>query len=207
VTATRIIRHELPDRLFHWITALTVLTLLATAFLPILGLKFAWVAPHWIAGLVLTLAVLFHVARAMRWRRLRAMWIGAADLGDAVEFLRWNLRRPGARHPRPGKYSLAQKLFHHLILVVVLTAIVTGLMMMVRVDTPLWQRNPYWLAESVWGIVYVLHGLAALCLITLIMLHVYFALRPDKLFYTRSMLTGWITAEEQQAHHDPTRWQ
>ena len=207
MTANRILRHALPDRLFHWLTAISVLSLLATAFLPILGLKFASVAPHWIAGLVLTLAVLFHLSRALRWRRLRDMWIGAADLRDAAAFMRWNLRRPGASYPKPGKYSLAQKLFHHLILTVVLTAIASGLMMMVRIDTPLWQRNPYWLAERTWGIVYVLHGLAALCLVTLIMIHIYFALRPDKLFYTRSMLKGWITAEEKQAHHDAARWQ
>jgi cytochrome b subunit of formate dehydrogenase len=202
-----VVRHALPDRLFHWLTALSVLTLLGTAFLPILGLKFAWVTPHWIAGVVLTLAVLFHIARATSRERIRSMWIGAADLRDAVQFLRWNLRRAGVSCPKPGKYSLAQKIFHHVILVIVLTAMVTGLMMMVRIDTPFWQRNPYWLAEDTWGVVYVLHDLAALCLITLSMIHVYFALRPDKLFYTRSMLKGWITEEEKREHHDAARWQ
>jgi formate dehydrogenase subunit gamma len=42
--------------------------------------------------------------------------------------------------------------------------------------------------------------------ITLIMAHVYFALRPEKLWMTRSMFRGWISREEFLAHHDPKRW-
>ena len=39
----RVLRHALADRIFHWVTAAAVLTLLGTAFLPILGLSFSWV--------------------------------------------------------------------------------------------------------------------------------------------------------------------
>ncbi len=59
-----ITRHAPIDRVFHWITALAVLLLLGSAFLPILGLKFSWVPLHWITGLVLTVAVLFHLVRS-----------------------------------------------------------------------------------------------------------------------------------------------
>ena len=45
-----ITRHAPIDRVFHWITALAVLLLMASAFLPILGLKFSWVPLHWITG-------------------------------------------------------------------------------------------------------------------------------------------------------------
>jgi cytochrome b subunit of formate dehydrogenase len=37
----RIVRHRLPDRIFHWVMAASVLALLATGFLPILGVRFA----------------------------------------------------------------------------------------------------------------------------------------------------------------------
>ena len=90
---------------------------------------------------------------------------------------------------------------------VVLTTLVTGALMLLRIDTPWWQRNPYLLADATWGIVYVLHGLAALMLVTMVMMHVYFALRPEKLKFTRAMILGWITRREFDEHHDPERWQ
>ena len=63
------------------------------------------------------------------------------------------------------------------------------------------------LADATWGIVYVLHGLGALLLITMVMTHIYFALRPEKLLFTRAMLRGWITRREFEEQHDPERWQ
>src|SRR5438552_7321856 len=43
----RVKRHSLGARMFHWVMAASMLTLLFTAFVPILGLKFAWVEIHW----------------------------------------------------------------------------------------------------------------------------------------------------------------
>ena len=205
--AGRITRHAAVDRAFHWVTAACVLTLMATAFLPILGLTFSWVGIHWVTGLVLIAAVLFHVARVLLQQGFRAMWIGTADLGDAAAIARATLRRDLSATPRPGKYSFAQKLIHHAFAVVVLPAVTTGGAMLLRIDTPWWKRNPYILADGTWGIIYVLHGLAALTLITMVMLHIYFALRPEKLLFTRAMLRGWITRAEYSEHHDPQRWQ
>jgi formate dehydrogenase subunit gamma len=201
----RIVRHRLPDRIFHWVMAAAVLALLATGFLPILGVRFGWVTLHWIAGLALAAAVLFHVVRALLWLEPSSMMVWPADLKAAWSAVR---RAFGARAPvpRPGKYLLLQKLYHHAIALVLLTTIATGLLMMVKVDTPFWTRDPYWLGDSTWGVIYVLHGLAALASITLIMVHVYFALRPEKLWLTRSMVLGWITGAEYAAEHDPARW-
>ena len=94
-----------------------------------------------------------------------------------------------------------------LLAAVVLTTVVTGGFLLLRIDSPWWQRNPYVLADSTWGIVYVLHGLAALMLVTMVMVHVYFALRPEKLKFTRAMILGWITRREFDEHHDKERWQ
>ncbi len=41
--------------------ALAMFALLFTAFLPKLGVKFAWVTYHWIAGVVLTISVIYHL--------------------------------------------------------------------------------------------------------------------------------------------------
>ena len=49
-TGDRIVRHASADRLLHWITAACVLTLLGTAFLPIVGVEFGWVTIHWVTG-------------------------------------------------------------------------------------------------------------------------------------------------------------
>ena len=66
--------------------------------------------------------------------------------------------------------------------------------------------NPYIFADMTWGLMYVLHGLAGVGLIALIMSHIYFALRPEKLAISRSMVFGTITKEHYLAHHDPERW-
>jgi cytochrome b subunit of formate dehydrogenase len=206
--SAKIVRHALVDRVFHWVTAVCVLVLLATAFLPIVGVEFGWVTPHWITGVVLLVAVAFHVVRGFFWQSLRTVWIGAADIREALAIVRSTLRfGKGPEPPKPGKYSFAQKLIHLAFAVVVLAVSVTGAFMLARVNTPWWKSNPYLLADKTWGLVYVLHDLAALLLITMVMTHVYFALRPEKLLFTRAMIRGWITREEFGEHHDPSRWQ
>jgi formate dehydrogenase subunit gamma len=205
--SAKIVRHALVDRLFHWVTAACVLTLLGTAFLPIVGVEFGWVTPHWITGVVLIAAVLFHVVRGLFWQSLRTVWIGAADVRDALAIVRSTLRIGRTAPAKPGKYSFAQKLIHAAFAVVVLAVSVTGAFMLARVNTPWWKSNPYLLTDKTWGVVYVLHDLAALSLITMVMTHVYFALRPEKLLFTRAMIRGWITRDEFGEHHDPNRWQ
>lgn len=188
--AEHITRHAAIDRWFHWLTAAALLTLLATGLLPVLGFKFAWVSTHWVVGVVLIALTLFHLVRSMLWQDVRSMLPRIAD---------W--RVAGA-----GKYSLAQQLMHHAWALVVLVAGGTGVAMLAKVDTPLWKRDPYLLAAQSWGVIYVLHGLAALLAVTLVMIHVYFALLPEKRLYLRSMLRGSLTREELLENHDPQRW-
>lgn len=204
--ADRIVRHALLDRALHWLIAAAVLVLLATAFLPILGVEFGWVAIHWWTGLGLIAVVIVHIVRGLFWQKLGTVWIGIEDLKDGIEIVRRTLRLDGGAVRKPGKYSFAQKLIHLAFTVVVLAAAVTGGLMMKKIDTPWWRRDPYWLDDSTWGTIYVIHGLAALLLITMVMSHIYFALRPEKLFFTRSMLRGWITRREYDEHHDSARW-
>lgn len=185
------VRHRAADRLLHWVFASCIVLLLLTGILPKLGVEFSWLVVHWVTGLVLLGATVLHVLRVLLWKPLRNMWIGPRDFARG----------------KPGKFSLAQKLLHNGVALLALTALVTGLLMMVRIDTPLWERDPYWLAADAWGLVYVLHGLAALCFVSVIMLHVYFSLRPEKRMYLRAIVKGWITRDEYQREHDPQRWQ
>ncbi len=197
----RIVRHKLVDRLFHWVMAATMLALMATALCPILGIEFDWVPIHWIAGVILTAVILFHTARAILQQDLMSMWVGPVELIKALGAVRSGV------FPKTGKYSIAQRLMHNTVTVFGLIVLVTGLFMLVRIDTPFWERDPYLLSQSTWGVIYVLHGLSAVIFFGLVMMHVYFALRPEKLCYTRSMILGWITRSEFDENHDAALWQ
>ena len=200
MTSDRITRHKLIDRLFHWGMAATMIALMGTALCPILGLEFDWVPIHWIAGVILAVLIVWHTVRAIFQQDLMSMWVGPVELIKAVGALkRGDL-------PKTGKYSIAQRLMHKAVSAFGLAALVTGLLMLVRIDTPFWERDPYLLAQSTWGFIYVIHGLSAVIFFGLIMMHVYFALRPEKLFYTRSMILGWITRGEFNANHDAGMW-
>jgi cytochrome b subunit of formate dehydrogenase len=194
------------DRLYHWTMAAALLTCLFTAFLPILGWKFQWVTAHWIAGVVLTAAIVFHIVRATLWQDFWAMVPGPRDLRSSWRSATRALGLGGPPPQRDAKYSPLQKLYHLLAATAVLAIAATGLLMLSKIDTPFWRRNPYWLADNQWGMIYAIHGLCAMAMITLIMAHVYFAARPEKLWMTRSMFHGWISREEYVRHHDPQRW-
>ena len=202
----KILRHSVASRVFHWVMAASVLTLLFTAFLPIWGVKFSWVTAHWIAGLVLTAAIIFHIIHASLWKGLGLMWINSQDLSDGWLVVKEAMGSSGSAPGKPGKNPLENKLFHHVVAIATLAAIITGLIMMAKVDTPWWKRNPYVLSDDTWGIIYIIHGAGSVALITLIMAHLYFAVRPEKRWITLSMLRGWIPRQRYLEHHDPQRW-
>ncbi|MFT7652318.1 MAG: formate dehydrogenase subunit gamma [Limisphaerales bacterium] len=199
MTDKKLVRHELADRLLHWLFAAAVLTLIVTGFLPILGINFEWVTVHWIAGIAVLVFLVLHVLRHITLASLTQMWIGWIDFKLAWVALR-------THDAKTGKYSIAQKLMHHGVAGLVVGTLITGLLMMVRIDTPFWERNIYLFEDGTWGVIYALHGLSAMALITTIMLHIYFALRPEKMLYTRSMLQGWLTQQEYDEHHEQELW-
>ena len=57
-----------------------------------------------------------------------------------------------------------------------------------------------------WGVVYVVHGLSGVALISLVIAHIYFAIRPDKWWITMSMFNGFVNRKDYLEHHDPERW-
>src|ERR1700692_4154595 len=67
-------RPSLVARLFHWGMAVAMFALLITAFLPRMGYPFAWVTYHWIAGLVLTASIIFHIFHATFWMDFWSIW-------------------------------------------------------------------------------------------------------------------------------------
>ena len=173
------VRHRWPDRLFHWTMAALVAAELATAFLPVLGVAFNWVPIHWMAGVALVGALLFHLYRAAFVHGLSAMLPAKGDLRAAL-----------GEVPASGKYDLGQKLYHWSVAAVLLALAATGLAMLARIDTPFWDRDPALLSDRAWGLVYVLHGAAAMALIFFLVLHLYFAFLPEHRRLLAAMALG-----------------
>ena len=178
-------RHKWPDRAFHWVMAASVIVLTASALLPILGIRFDWVPIHWITGLVLTAAVLFHLARVTFIQ-------GFAEMAPRVEDMREMVGDLGGSAPTlgPAKYDAYQKSYHWIAAVTVLAVTVSGLIMLLKIDTPFWRRDPSVLSDQSWGIVYVIHGLASLAILFLVIVHVYFAILPEHRATLKSMISG-----------------
>jgi cytochrome b subunit of formate dehydrogenase len=171
-----------------------MIALLITGIFPIIGIEFAWLELHWIAGILLTVIVVLHILRSILAKKLADMWISGGDLKEPFE-----------ESQKPGKYSLAQKSMHASVTVLTALVIVSGILMFMVIDSPWWERSNL-LTEASLGWVFLIHGLSTLALVGVICMHIYFALRPEKLFYTRSMIKGWISKEELDANHDTERW-
>jgi len=201
----RVQRHSLAARLFHWIMAASMFTLLFTAFLPKVGVQFNWVLYHWIAGVVLTVSIVFHIFHSFfmdPW----SIWPDRIDIRDAMRRTLRFMGKPAPPPERFAKYPLENKFYHLVIVLSSLAVIVTGLFMMKRIQTVIFTRNPYLFSDMTWGLMYVLHGLAGIGLIALVMMHVYMGIRPEKLPITKSMIFGWMSRDFYLEEHDPERW-
>lgn len=202
----KVTRHSFAARAFHWIMAVSVLVLLFTGFLPVVGVQFGWVTIHWVAGLALIVSVLYHIFHASFFLRLRDIWISRADFREWIQEVRYAAGKTTQKPPKPGKYPVDHRLFHHGIVITTFGVMITGVLMMFRVATPFWARNPYFLGDSTWGWVYVIHGLCSVGLVGMTMAHIYFAVLPEKRWITWSMILGWVTRKDFVANHDPERW-
>ena len=199
----KVARHTLPSRLFHWVMAASMLVLLFTGFLPIVGITFSWVVIHWWAGVALIACVIFHMVHAtVRWT-FKEVWISLRDMREWWASMR-AVMGSGAE-TKPGKYPVDNKLYHYAIIVTSLGVAVTGVLMMMAIDTPFFARDPYFLSEGTWGLVFVIHGLAAIGLVGLVIAHIYFAILPEKLWMTKAMIFGWITRKN-YTYYDSERW-
>src|SRR5438045_3360619 len=88
-TAERVRRHSLIDRIYHWLMAAAVFTLIYTAFWPTIveGKTVVIGDWHWVAGIVLIALVVFHIVRAIIWQNWRYMVpdrIDAENVGRVI---------------------------------------------------------------------------------------------------------------------------
>ncbi len=135
-----------------------------------------------------------------------SIWPDKIDIEDAPSRVKRALGQSAPELRKFAKYPLENKLYHLVVMLAGLSAIGTGLFMMKRVRTPFFTRNPYLFSDMTWGWMYVLHGLAGVGFVALVTVHIYFAIRPEKFFITKSMIFGWMSREKYLEHHDPHRW-
>ena len=134
-----------------------MLALVFTAFLPVVGVKFAWVYWHWMAGILLTGSIIFHIIHATFFMDFWSIWVGPKDIPEAkAEIMRDFGVELGGRSPAvPAR----QPLYHLAVLVAGLAAIGTGLLMMSRIRRRS-RAQPRLMGDAAHGVTYVLHGLA-----------------------------------------------
>jgi cytochrome b subunit of formate dehydrogenase len=202
----RVKRHSLAARTFHWIMAASMLTLLVTAIGPILGFTFNWVEIHWIAGLVLTVSIVYHIIHASVWMDFWSIWLNKEDVSEVIARLKRVMGQSAPAPRKAAKYPWDNKMYHTAIVLSALAVVPTGLFMMKRVETLFFVRNSYLFSDATWGVMYVLHGLSGIGLVGLTLAHVYFAIRPEKLWITKGMVFGDISRQDFLEHHDPQRW-
>ena len=129
----KIKRHSFAARAFHWIMAASMLTLLFTSFAPILGFRFDWVQIHWMAGIALTISIIYHIIHASFWLDFWSIWLNKEDVNEATTRFK---RAIGGQAPPPrksAKYPWDNKMYHTAIVLSALAVVPTGLFMMVRV--------------------------------------------------------------------------
>lgn len=204
----KVVRHNLSARVSHWILAAATFVLLITAFVPIFGLQFPWVTIHWIAGLVFGAYVVYHTIDTIGRKSLASMWASAQETVESIGRAKQFFSEGGDPDERTPKWAFENKAFHQVTALAGLGVLGTGLLMFLRIDTYFWVANPYvlGLGDSLWGMIYLLHGFTAVGFVGLLIAHIYFAIRPDNLWITRSMFKGWITRDEFLQHHDPAQW-
>ena len=199
-------KHSLTARVFHWIMAVAMLALLFTAFLPKVGVQFAWVEWHWMAGILLIVSIVFHIIHASFFMDFWAIWPDKTDIADAKNRAKLMMGQSAPLPRKFAKYPFENKMFHMAVMLAGLAVIATGFFMLYRVRTPFLERNPYLFGDAV----KVALGAALLPLavgfIAMVMAHIYFAIRPEKFEMTKSMIFGTVSREHYLDHHDPERW-
>ena len=94
-------RHTPGARVFHWSMSVAMFVLLITAFFPLVGIRFAWVTIHWIAGVALILTVIYHIYHVFANQDFWRCGSTAATSPKGSRGLRprWGGRGPSGRDP------------------------------------------------------------------------------------------------------------
>jgi formate dehydrogenase gamma subunit len=208
------LRMTVSERLQHAALLVSFVVLVTTGF----ALKFPdawWVAPvrrvfptvfeirslaHRIAGVVMVLAAMVHVAYLAATPRGRALWRDLLpvrqDVRDAVAMLRYNLGISTTR-PQFGRFSYIEKSEYW--------ALVWGTVIMGATGFILWFENTFvgLLTKLGWDVAQTVHYYEAwLATLAIIVWHLYFVIfNPDVYPMNLAWLDGNLTEAEMREEH------
>jgi len=219
-------RFTAAQRASHWIMAISIFLLMLSGFLIMnhsvtvkSALGLSWILVHEVSAIVLIAYVIYHVGRVLSVGTFWEMWFGITDAKDL-----WargkNLFGVSDTYPRQFKYPSAQKLLHWSVTGTTLGLIVTGLVLLRRVQTPLWAATREFSFLGIkfglggptlgqMGLIpwsFVLHDFLAISTVALVIGHVYFGLRPEEWDITKSMVTGRIPVAAYAEKYSPRSW-
>ncbi|MFB6131150.1 MAG: cytochrome b/b6 domain-containing protein, partial [Salinigranum sp.] len=179
----------------------------------------AWITVHEVAAITLIAYVLFHLGHVASKGTWSVMWFGRDDVADLWTRFQ-NLVGLTDEYPKQFKYPSAQQALHLFVSLAVLGLVATGLVLLRRVQTPLWAATREFTFLGVtfglgggtvgtMGLVpwsFVLHDFLAIATLSLVMGHVYFALRPREWSITQSMVTGKIPVDVYAEKYSRSSW-
>lgn len=168
-------RYNLNQRLYHWGNFLLLGLVAFSGYwlffreAPPGVWGFSWLEIHSYTGLLFTVGVVFHaVAAVLRgdWRSMKPEW---RDFRQAGVIWR-NFLGKTADYPRPGKYDVLQKIYHHILSLLAITFTLSGVFMWLSAER-------FYLAPR--GFIQfsrVLHDVSAFVLVVMVVGHIYFSI-------------------------------
>ncbi|NIO06415.1 MAG: hypothetical protein GTO13_23230 [Proteobacteria bacterium] len=203
-------RYTLPQRIFHWVNAVSIFLLLisglaiyAPNLFAFMNLKTStWFELHmWLVPLFLG-GVAFHIIHsAFFLDRLGYLWFGKAEQHRLATILR-NFFGLTKEYPRLGKYHPAQILVHWGFFANLMALTLTGFI----IWKPLRHLIPLRLFGLGWDFIFfnrILHDFFTASLAAMIIGHVYFAVLIKKNWPDlKAMFTGKIPLEEYAKYHE-----
>jgi formate dehydrogenase subunit gamma len=203
-------RYTVPQRIFHWVNAVSVFVLLISGLAIYSPNFFAsvniptstwfklhmWFTPIFLAGIA------FHIIHATFFLdRLGNLWFGRAEQRRSTIIIR-NFFGITREYPKLGKYHPAQILVHWAFVANLLVLTLTGFILW----KPLRYLIPFRLFGFGWDFIFfnrILHDLFTASLASLVIGHFYFAVFIKKNWAElKAMFTGTIPLEEYKRYHE-----
>lgn len=210
-TTTRIVRQPLANRISHWLVALSTFALFFSGFgqMPMYkryGLAdlpgMAWTADyhltltvHYLAGALLTFAVVFHIAYALMSRRFNIM-PRKGDLKESAQIIAAMLGK--AEEPPSHKYLAEQRVAYAFIGLTALVLVATGVVKVLK-NLPGWNLDGSFLMATT-----MLHNVAAVLMLIGVLGHfAAFAIKANRALLP-AMFDG--TVDREYAEHRHPLW-
>lgn len=192
----RYLKHDLAERLLHWVMAVTVIMLILTG----LYIRFPGILPfdgmnsarsiHFISMYVLVFTTIAHIYHTFKLEFKNEIFC-PSDFKGLIEIIKYYTFLSDEL-PRFEKYNAIQKLSYHGVWILIIIQAVTGFAMY-------WPDKLMWLTSNLGGVMAlrILHNFVSYVFICFIMVHVYMVFLAGVKTVT-AMITGYHYREPEQ---------